>query len=381
MSALKRLLSKTFGDVSARHRKYGLQRWGLAECPLEKDYLRLLWHSQNGRCHYSGIQMQAAQHTHWGGSLERLNLSRGYEVGNVQWICRELNIAPYVRVCGSKKMKTVNMWSREKVQSLPCKKAELVSPEAEEGLEQLRIRGPVRENEMGNTPTLRGEAARVLLSSRIGAKNRRCRGRDVAGIHTIKWTDVCEMLESQGLRCAYSNIPFGHHRDMDWRMSIERVNNQKGYTPENCVLICKEFNSADHTGRARCPDKVTGSAQMSREKVTHLVEHVLQDLVKLNDPIHELTAPIEKREASGDTRSDWRVVTVPRDEDVRKWEGGGWHGEAIDHVKLSQCSVKDGRLVLDPDEHTGLTWGEERTKKEGKEGEPSERTRLVLGLV
>lgn len=49
--------------------------------------------------------------------------------------------------------------------------------------------------------------------------------------------------EQHGL-CAYSKLPmqFGSYRDKDWTMSLERRNTFKGYTKNNVLLICVEFN-------------------------------------------------------------------------------------------------------------------------------------------
>jgi len=133
-----------------------------------------------------------------------------------------------------------------------------------------------------------------------------------------------------------------------------------------------------------------------------------RDLVKLNDRMNEWAAQMKKHEASGDTRSDWRypganmcgaqkispegeadgMGDMERTYELIARVGNPYNSwrestailaadlASLKH-SLSSASVKDGRLMVDLDEHTGLTSGGERTKKDGKEGEPSERTRLV----
>jgi RNase P subunit RPR2 len=51
--------------------------------------------------------------------------------------------------------------------------------------------------------------------------------------------------EKQKGKCFYTKIEmtFGHGKGRVWsNVSIDRINNDKGYTPENCVLCCLGFN-------------------------------------------------------------------------------------------------------------------------------------------
>lgn len=63
---------------------------------LSVDALELLWHTQKGKCALSGWDMtmelgHGVVPTNC--SLDRIDSSRGYEVGNVQLVCRAVNIA------------------------------------------------------------------------------------------------------------------------------------------------------------------------------------------------------------------------------------------------------------------------------------------------
>ena len=57
-------------------------------------------------------------------------------------------------------------------------------------------------------------------------------------------------------RCAYSRMPMRCQANVGWKCSVERLDNDMGYTPSNCVLVCAEFNTA---------------AQWSREKFVRYV--------------------------------------------------------------------------------------------------------------
>jgi hypothetical protein len=52
--------------------------------------------------------------------------------------------------------------------------------------------------------------------------------------------------------------------------SLERLDSKKGYTIENTVLICVEFNSSD---RSSISTTSTGSGQWSKEKFDHLMKN------------------------------------------------------------------------------------------------------------
>lgn len=63
-----------------------------------------------------------------------------------------------------------------------------------------------------------------------------------------------------------------YKRNTEWRCSIERLDNNKGYNKENTVLICAEFNCIDRSAQARYIE-VEGS-QWSKEKVTYLLNYI-----------------------------------------------------------------------------------------------------------
>ena len=60
------------------------------------DALELLWHTQSGKCALTGwdMTMELGRGTvSTNCSLDRIDSSRGYEVGNVQLVCRAANVA------------------------------------------------------------------------------------------------------------------------------------------------------------------------------------------------------------------------------------------------------------------------------------------------
>ncbi|CAE8628946.1 unnamed protein product, partial [Polarella glacialis] len=133
--------------------------------------------------------------------------------------------------------------------------------------------------------TLRGNLVKLLGGAKDKSKKQNwptC---------TLTTRDILDMVWAQEARCAYSGvtmeirIPNSH-----WRMSLERKNNEIGYSPTNCVLIADEFNTGDYS---RCPGidrrEVSGTAQWSADKVQSVlqVRRFNVDLVSLASDISE----------------------------------------------------------------------------------------------
>ncbi|CAK0808990.1 unnamed protein product [Prorocentrum cordatum] len=79
------------------------------------------------------------------------------------------------------------------------------------------------------------------------------------------------MLLGQEGRCFYSGVlmecvvPNSH-----WRMSLERLDNNLGYSLDNCVLPAAEFNTSDFSKNKKGCYEVYGTAQWSRRKVAEV---------------------------------------------------------------------------------------------------------------
>ena len=137
--------------------------------------------------------------------------------------------------------------------------------------------------------TLRGTA-----STLVGGARRHARKRGLSCSLTSH--DILEMLLEQRGRCAKSEVPMElllpHSH---WRMSLERLDNSKGYSRENCALICAEFNSSDYSRRAGVdPASVQGTAQWSLEKVG-FVGHAFSSC---EVDLHKLVADVELASAA-----------------------------------------------------------------------------------
>lgn len=79
--------------------KQRLEKYG--ESDLTLNYLKSLWESQNGICVYTGHKMDLPRntkehdklHTPFSASLDRIDSSKGYVQGNVEFVCLAANYA------------------------------------------------------------------------------------------------------------------------------------------------------------------------------------------------------------------------------------------------------------------------------------------------
>ena len=303
---------------SARHRSQS-KGW---PCNLDIDFVLDLILRQRGRCAYSGVPMEILwPHSDWRMSLERLSNQVGYQQQNCVLIAAEFNTpgltSKRVTSClplGSSK------WSREKVQNLRAerllnidilslgetvraaraKQAVLPPPvllfslkgQTQEAPGHLRcsrcgiwklpqsftLKRAGESGHRKNCKTCDNEykvAYRMTLRGHIleliaGAR-RRHRLDKWQGDFELDLDSVLDMLWSQQGRCFYSDVPLRFAQlNVDWLMSLERLDNSKTYTKENTVLVALEFNTSDNTKKAVQTCLVSGSSQWSRCKVEHV---------------------------------------------------------------------------------------------------------------
>lgn len=84
--------------------------------------LQILFESQNGLCAYTGIPMcYGSYHNNWWTlSIERKNVTRGYELDNICFICWEFNTPNRVsngdRAVSVSDITGSSMWSLKKIE-------------------------------------------------------------------------------------------------------------------------------------------------------------------------------------------------------------------------------------------------------------------------
>jgi hypothetical protein len=69
----------------------------LKDCDITLEDLKTVWCEQNGICPYSGIKLQLSRYTKvvknpiYSASLDRIDSSKGYVKGNIQFVSRPIN--------------------------------------------------------------------------------------------------------------------------------------------------------------------------------------------------------------------------------------------------------------------------------------------------
>ena len=272
---------------------------------------------QNGKCAYSGVNMEVEQpNSHWRMSLERVDNRTGYMPSNCVFVACEFNSCDFsqARNVDPEAILGTAQWSAHKVEEVgrlrnqevdlhklaidievarqreiqprrpriphsmsPCvlhgrqcpsclqvlsPSAFYTCPSAASGMSSYCV-DCTRQRQRSYLRSLRGHLCQSLYKAQRRASAREqdfCITKEV----------LLDLLAGQGGRCFYSGIPLRYDQvHIDWRLSIERLDNSVGYTPGNCVLIAVEFNTSDHS-RNKAVTEVFGTAQWSREKVRHV---------------------------------------------------------------------------------------------------------------
>jgi len=87
-------------------------------------------------------------------------------------------------------------------------------------------------------------------------------GRLEASEYTLTKYLILQKYHNQDGKCAITGIKMSHVPNTDWKISIERLNNDRGYTDENTILVSHDMN---------------GFVQMTREKSKLLFTHQDED--------------------------------------------------------------------------------------------------------
>lgn len=276
-----------------------------------------LYYKQNGKCYYSGIEMNLQKCSDWQCSLERLDNNKGYIIDNVVLVCLEFN--------GRVK------WTKEKIKEMVLKILEI--PDIEQILKDInnaisfkKVRRPRREiiykmiknikhwkcdkcdefkpiNELRKREggciecrikkrkeylaTIKGHIHLLLDGAKKHTKERkqiksRSNNNKINDVFDLTFKDAIEILRNQRGLCHYSGIKmnYGSHLEKNWVASLERIDPLKGYTKNNVCFICCELNTFDRTSVYK--HKSTGASNWSPKKFLHFLQTICRCKKKYN---------------------------------------------------------------------------------------------------
>lgn len=108
--------------------------------------------------------------------------------------------------------------------------------------------GATRRDESG-MPWLYKYARGLWFSAKSSTKSRNAKRDACSKSHlpTVSLTefDILRMLQNQGARCAYLDVPLSFESGADWQASLERIDRDAGYCISNCVIVCMEVNTGE----------------------------------------------------------------------------------------------------------------------------------------
>lgn len=281
-------------------------------CEITHFDLLEIYNNQQGKCYYSGIKMETKRLSNWQCSPERIDQSKGYTKDNTKLICLEFNTGNIQwslekilkiialqnivvdmeklseKVSIAKKVENKKIFSPNKRLTIiknntiyyKCGICSFFLPKEEYYAIKNR-KNPYyycikcdKNRIKEYNKSLRGFLFSRLILAKNHASEKSEKRNTECRIFELIFDDLCDKIMEQKGRCYYSKIPLVFEPCNDWKCSIERIDNAKGYTKENSILICNEFNTADLTQIAK--NKISGSAQWSKEKFNYLLEHIIK---------------------------------------------------------------------------------------------------------
>lgn len=265
------------------------------EFSLSLNDLQELHAEQKGLCYYSKVPYVLRTLADWQCSLERIDPSQGYVLGNIaliscefqsrsQWTTGKFN--EFIRLLNINHIHVKNtIWYPPRkqrtfqkpilteidgVRYCVCKSCQ--KPKTVEDFRKSRYtckECSAKECKLySQTPY--GHMSKMLKNMKTSTKVKAAK-RNIPPV-TVSIPEIINIFENQGGLCAYSGIPmtFGSYKDRYWTCSAERIDATKGYSADNICLICFEFNTPDRSSVAVSEDVVTGSSSWSKEKIERI---------------------------------------------------------------------------------------------------------------
>jgi hypothetical protein len=115
-------------------------------------------------------------------------------------------------------------------------------------------------SERRNNHTIEQMINDMVVSSKHAARKRKERGRLNCGIHTITTDDVLKIKDLQNNKCVYTGQELIWEYNHNYKASIDRIDSNRGYIPDNIQLVSQIANQA--------------KSNMDEEEFLHLIEQI-----------------------------------------------------------------------------------------------------------
>lgn len=140
--------------------------------------------------------------------------------------------------------------------------------------------------------TLNGCLMTLLDSAKARAFKRNTKDRkDLSHEFSLTFDELCAIYHKQEGKCYYFRTKeLSLTSNSAWRISLERLNQSLGYTNDNCVLACLEFNVQQQWNLLKIKEMLT--LRESIYDVSYLIQMLrfksirAKPTLKCNDPTH-----------------------------------------------------------------------------------------------
>ena len=86
-----------------------------------------------------------------------------------------------------------------------------------------------------------------FLKSLVSSKRSRKEPNDRRKVFNLTYEQVLDVYNKQDRKCFYTGLPFVIKSKHPMSMTIDRIDNNKGYTVDNIVLCSRAINLMKHT--------------------------------------------------------------------------------------------------------------------------------------
>lgn len=290
-----------------------------ADFLLTIEQLKEKWIIQNGKCAYSGTDMNFGTHCNFKASPERLDTNKSYTNENVVLIIAELNIGQgkqfstrlLIEICTPDRIFhpqideiNATTTSQKQPRVLTKKKVETMIAEidkvllrkcidcsiykiieefriAKENYPNRRCRSCDKLKTSVDAATVEGKLKRLLRAANNHTKKRNSIPTRMKTTLELTIEEMKSQLIQQQGKCYYSGKNLSFDGKKAFHISLERMNTKLGYTKDNCVFICEELNAPDHSSQTALHNlEKRGHQGWTKDKFVAFRNHVNNTIIE-----------------------------------------------------------------------------------------------------